>query len=364
MTEALVAALPAPHPEALTVYCFGPGPGESIVVALPDARWIVVDSCREDGANVPLLLLRRFGVERLAIAALTHPDADHYRGFNEILGCFATDKIWAFPFALTRRQILAKLARRNPHDHRWADLAETLHGLERAMSENRATHVNALQSRAVGDAIVHCVAPSPADMAYEQRALGEVIEKVLGGAAITDDDVHLLRGQKLDGSGNGLSLALVIEWSGLRICLGGDVAAPADPDRGWNGALSYVTAEGRADLFEDHVLVKTAHHASQHAFSEALYARLARNVRPIALVTPFKGGRHPPPHARTLRRLRESCARLGVTAEPGVGWPALRRADWSEDPRTDDESACCVVAVCLPGGDVSLAAHGRGRAFA
>lgn len=363
MSATLVTGLPAPPADALTVYCFGPGPGEAIVAAVPEDRWIVVDSCLQDGANVSLLLLQRFGVKRLALAALTHPDADHYRGFTEILDHHDVEKTWAYPYALTRRELLAGLARKNPKDSRWAGLSATVVNLERAMSTNRGAQVFALQSRKVGDAVVHCVAPSPADMANESKRLGELHRKVLAEEPLTDEDGYLLRGKKLDGSGNGLSLALVLEWRGQRICLGGDVEAPADPHRGWNGALDYVAAEGRGDLFDDHALVKTAHHASEHAFSEPLYARLARKTRPAALVTPFKGGSRPPPHASTLQALAHRCSTLGITSEPTMGWPAVEHAGWKEHPRKDDGGACCVVAICRADGSVSVEAHGRGRTF-
>jgi hypothetical protein len=175
---------------------------------------------------------------------------------------------------------------------------------------------------------------------------------------------HLIRGTKLDGHGNGISLALVVEWGRARICLGGDVEGGSDAARGWSGAMAYLEAEGHGLLLDDVTLIKVAHHGSDGAFSPEAYTRHALSRPPVAVITPFVGGPNPPPHLDTLRKLRRLCSRLALTTAPVSGWPLLGEAGWAENPRSDDTSACCVVVRCQPDGTVSLSAHGGARVFA
>lgn len=347
----------------MTAYLFGPGRGEAVVVALPDATWLVVDSCMEDGENLPLLLLEHLEVERVALAALTHPDADHYRGFQHVLESVAVDRLWVFPYALTRRTILASLARRNPDDGRWAGLSEVLDAVQKKLEENQGTPVHALKSQSVGAATVHCVAPSPSDLANESDALESLITKVIDGHPITADDGHLLRGRKVDGKGNGLSLALIIEWGDVRVLLGGDVEAPADAARGWRGARSYVAAEGRSDLFDRFAIIKVPHHGSKHAFQNAALGLAPTSHAAAAIVTPFRGGTNAPPHGAALHELRSTCSQLAITSEPACGWSEVRNAQWKDAVAVDGEGASCVVAICDAAGTVSLTTYGGARKF-
>lgn len=324
----------------------------------------MVDSCLERAENVTSHLLRRWEAERIRLAGLTHPEADHYRGFSDLVNDVRPDHIWTFPYLCHRRTLLASLARCHPRDGRWRELSAALASIDEAMSANRAAPVYSLQHLTVGDVRLSCIAPCPADLVCDGRRLERLLVKIVEGASLTDEEGHLLRGTKLDGSGNGLSLALVVDWGQLRICLGGDVEVfPEDPSRGWNGAKSYLEAEGSGALLDNVTLVKVAHHGSDRAFSSEVYMRHALNRPPVAVITPFAGGTNPPPHSLTLRELRRHCSRLGVTTAPVPDWTHISEAGWAEISRPDDPSACCVVASCQPDGNVSLSAHGAARVF-
>ncbi len=62
-SAALFADLPRPERDKITLYVFGPGVGESQVVALPDGKWIVVDTCKSDDVVLPLARLKHFEVK-------------------------------------------------------------------------------------------------------------------------------------------------------------------------------------------------------------------------------------------------------------------------------------------------------------
>lgn len=77
------------------------GHGDAIVLVLPDGQGVVVDAGgtgRVDGWDpgraVVAPLLQRLGIRRLALAVLTHPQADHIGGFNYLLDHFPTERLW------------------------------------------------------------------------------------------------------------------------------------------------------------------------------------------------------------------------------------------------------------------------------
>ena len=362
-SASLVASLPMPRAGELTFYVFGPGPGESIAVALPDGSWMVVDACRQDGVDLPRALLGAFGVRRVALAVLTHPDADHLRGFAELSRTIEPEFLWAFPQLMTRRRLVTHMAREHADDARWSELSEALAVIEAAMARNRAAPVYALASRNVGEVAIHCVAPSPADMERESALLDALIVRIAQGKRIADEDGRLIRGRRVDGGGNGLSLALVLEWAGRRFCLAGDVEAPDDPHRGWRGACEYLDAQGRGDVLRDLSLLKLPHHGSISASSDEALRRHAGSARLAAIATPFIGGKAPPPHPSALGELRSYAARLAITTEPACGWEAVAATGWAPDQAASDDGARCVVAIARADGSLTVAPFGSARTF-
>jgi len=72
--------------DLLYVIVLGPGFGESILVRVPPASWLVVDSFRRqaDAAVPTLQWLAHFNVQEAAVA-VTHPHLDHVEGLPEVL---------------------------------------------------------------------------------------------------------------------------------------------------------------------------------------------------------------------------------------------------------------------------------------
>lgn len=117
----LFEGLPSPPKGALTVYIFGPGFGEAQVVALPDGRWVVVDSCEmpvgsgEHGrVNLPLELLRHFEAPCIDLLVVSHPDKDHIKGLPRLISGCEVKRLWRYPGFQTSRDILVELKREAP----------------------------------------------------------------------------------------------------------------------------------------------------------------------------------------------------------------------------------------------------------
>jgi len=71
----------------LELYFLNVRNGDSVLVKLPDDRWGIIDSNQISPKNDPpvLSLLRKFKIKHIAFILLTHPHADHYRGFAKIV---------------------------------------------------------------------------------------------------------------------------------------------------------------------------------------------------------------------------------------------------------------------------------------
>jgi beta-lactamase superfamily II metal-dependent hydrolase len=107
---------------SLTVYLLGPGVGESMVLIMPDARVVVVDTCERANVNLLARLLSDLGIKRIDLLIVTHPDLDHVKGLTELLELFDPVRVWRYPFALLR-EMLAMLANavEAPHYTRHAE---------------------------------------------------------------------------------------------------------------------------------------------------------------------------------------------------------------------------------------------------
>jgi competence protein ComEC len=94
-------ALPrGPQRSELVVTVLDVGQGESILLAMPDGRHVLVDaggapgSSFNVGGRVVAPALTTMGVRRLSALALTHPDPDHIGGAPTILREFRPIEVW------------------------------------------------------------------------------------------------------------------------------------------------------------------------------------------------------------------------------------------------------------------------------
>lgn len=275
------------EPELLWLVLFGPGIGESIVLAVPgenDQAWVAIDSLRRqdrgEDINPALLLLQNHGAS-LSAAVLTHPHRDHVRGFVQLvdrleegapLGCLA-----------------AYL------DDRWRrrdDAAEVLkHGAaDAALSRIEDTWSRFPQSR------WDLLSPS-------NRGVGAATLEVLHPEKIPNRRPTDL---------NTLSTPVLVTYEETRLLLGADLSIS-----GWKKVQRQYP--GATKLAAAHVL-KVSHHGSgksQHPIAIGSPPPKAR----MSALTPYSCGKYLPDYSDSggVAKLLESHAAVDVTAMPPEG---------------------------------------------
>lgn len=332
------ADLPPPSPGELTLYAFGPGFGEAMVVHLPDGLWMVVDCCVHDGVNLPLALLDAFDVEQIDLLVLTHPDLDHIRGIDALLTRKRVDRVWRYPHGHMVRDFLAlQLKREGPHpDRRLASLFQfhqALHAaIERGEIEVHSGGVDALRwSGRAEQYEVACVAPTAFDAHRMGRQFDAVLDLHRGGVEPSERLLAFLCGERgWSDRPNAVSLALAIHWGDVRLVLGGDVECGTEhPSSGWKGIVRRLMGDGRRPdrraLLRDPALVKVAHHGSGGAFArEAWDLHTHSRPVPLGLIMPFEA--HRLPDLGTLLHLGERVGEVVLTGE--VDAERLDKAGW------------------------------------
>jgi competence protein ComEC len=84
------------EPAGLTLHFLNVGQGDAALLRTPGGRWILVDAGpvergRDAGRRVVLPFLMRHGVQRLALAVVSHAHADHMGGMPAVLGRVPAD---------------------------------------------------------------------------------------------------------------------------------------------------------------------------------------------------------------------------------------------------------------------------------
>ena len=341
---ALFEGLPAPATGSLTIYVFGPGFGESQVVALPDGRWMVVDSCVHHGVNLPLELLRHFEVPAIDLLAVTHGDLDHYKGLPEVVAHGNVKYGWRCPGLQTAREILLDLEKTEPEPG-FAEALRMLDALDPLMKKNSFPPVFLVREYRRGSGYkITAVAPCSAELAYDKQYVSRLFKRLKRGEKLTRDEKRQLMGEA-----NRLSLALVVWWNSVGILLGGDVEHDqANPDRGWGGVIRELTEDGQLSLIQGLRMVKTAHHGSDGAFSEEAWAcHAAGDLVELAVVTRFNRGKNPPPHASGLAGIQRYARQLVLTSEPSGGWQHAVGEQWVRVAHPAGPGAAACVAITL-----------------
>lgn len=294
--------LPPLDPDSLTLFVFGPGTGESIVLFAPPDGWLVVDGCTSGERNYPLELLRHYQARPTAIL-LSHPHKDHVSGLSELIETYtdAADPSWP------------RLAMVPAPDTRGAgDLWDPVAALTGGTAEQAvATMLDRWEQRPeskwaltlgstipVGDAKVRVL--SPVD--HERDA---ALAAWLG---------------RRHHDYNRAASALLVTWGGRRILLGSDLVER--PGEGWTSAL------GQDRALPSHDVYKLAHHGAVKAIGPQVNAPSAAMLR-TWIATPF--ARQGLPRHRDGEALEKLLAIEEKVVLTGLPQPHVRQALVSRD---------------------------------
>ena len=300
---------------------FGPGKGESVVVHLGHGKWIVVDSCVNQGTGaIPAIdYLARLGVavESDVLMVLgTHIHDDHIAGISRVFG-ECTTAFFACSSALMGEDFVSLLEQdlQAEFDLRKSAYSEFRKIHEIADERRKASSGRRFLKRAVEDLPLLELSSGNGEPYAVVRALSPSHEAVtrslrrLARATVVKGKPR----QPFRGDPNECSIALWIQAQDKIILLGADLLK-GPSGCGWEGILSEFKPSTRASL------IKVPHHGAPNADDPQVWSQLLID-QPVALLAPYRGGQHKRPDADDAARILRRTPRAYITASPEVPAP-------------------------------------------
>lgn len=291
-----------PGANELELAIIGPGYGESVIVHTGDGRWAVVDSCVSARTKVPQALdyLAALGVdpaESVDLVVATHWHMDHVRGIGRLARtCRRAD--FCCPAVFTSREALTLAGAMAGHDTGptgalATEMREAMSALIKRSSRPRFAIANRRILRR-GECEVWSL--SPGDKAVVRSVGSASKELAVGKPAVA------LPGTLLP---NQASVVLWLKVKDVVVVLGSDLHRTD-----WTDILGDVARpQGRASV------LKVPHHGSSDAHEPRVWTEIMTEDA-VAVVTPFRGGRNPPPTREDLQNILEMTSDAYLTSEP------------------------------------------------
>ena len=335
----------APPSDVIEVSLIGPGYGESIIVHLGDAEWIIIDSCvhkPDEGCaeSAAVAYLREIGVDpvrQVSCVIATHWHDDHIGGLSKVMDiCTSAD----FCCAMALREpefagFAAVYAEADPSPivRSTREIIEILEILKNRGKTPKFLVPDTLVRRTRRKVAVYALSPS-----------SERIKDFLARLVANMPKLGATRTRMGDMKPNAIAVALFIDLGADAILLGADVEEKP------GGAWSTIIVASEAMHGRRSSVYKVAHHGSKTAECAAIWETLLV-ATPFAILTPFNRGPKPLPSEEDVDRIlgrtphAYSTARLTSTAR--------RRRDVSVE-RTIRESGWKIRAFEPKPGHVRL----------
>ena len=308
--SAVVGQQTLPGHDEVEVTLLGPGYGESIVVHIGGGDWVIVDSCiNEQGSPQALEYLCNIGVnpeEAVKLIVATHWHDDHIAGMATLTkACKAAEFCCAAVFVTTEFLAAADALERRHLSQKGSGVRE-LHGVfsQVVRGEARARHALA-DSRILSGKNCEIFALSPSHRAFHHFLMN--IGRLIPGLRETKTRIPSV-------SPNDISIATWIRVDNIVILLGADLER-----HGWTEVLeNRERPVGRAGIF------KVAHHGSAGADEPGVWSQMLE-AEPIAVLTPFRRGRHMLPLRADAQRILAYTEKAYITAVGDSSARARRR---------------------------------------
>jgi beta-lactamase superfamily II metal-dependent hydrolase len=284
---------------------FGPGVGESVVLHVGDDQWMIVDSCLDpfSGKAIALNYLDQLptidGRRRIISLVLTHWHDDHTKGAAQILRA-APDAGFICSVAFKAQELQRALEVQRVGRIARSGLEE-LSDVFEVLKERGQRPVLAAADRqlAIGSqATMRALSPSDETIwrAFEHLQSFTVVP----GQPRTRLPRH---------TQNDASVALWIEFAGVRALLGGDLETP-----GWKAMVAGQLCPTGANIF------KVPHHGSDDADLVDVWTKML-GPNPCALLTPYAASRKPRPAPEDVLRLRSRTPHVHVSSAASAKKP-------------------------------------------
>jgi beta-lactamase superfamily II metal-dependent hydrolase len=324
-----------PAPDEIEVSVFGPGYGEAIVVHIGDGLWVIVDSCQQrDVENpAPLDYLLRLGFEpqdAVKLIVATHWHDDHIRGMSKIVNacpsapfvCSAALNKQEFrKFAALSQQTIGTSMPKGT-DEIGSVFNRLVERNQKGQSRRQAVQYS-VPKLAVADKLllreelgtnrsvevtIYSLSPSDA----------EIRQAIALFSTLTRDAATPLVAPISQRKSNHASVVLWFKIGKYHLLLGADLEVTGDPNTGWLAILQSPSIQAKAEFF------KVPHHGSQNGDHDEIWSQLLVQD-PIAVLTPYRLGRHFLPTDSDITRLLTRTANVYVTAPPTARKPRLKR---------------------------------------
>ena len=299
-----------PSHDEVEVTLLGPGYGESIVVHIGGGEWVVVDSCiDEEGSPQALEYLWSIGVdpgEAVKLVVATHWHDDHIAGMARLTkACEAAEFCCAAVFR-TEEVLTAIDALEKRHLSRKGSGVRELHGVFSQIKRGELEARFALaDTRILNSESCEIWSLSPSHRAFERFLMN--IGRLIPGLGETKRRVPSV-------SSNDISVVTWIRIHNVAVLLGSDLERPE-----WTDVVQSTTRPaGRAGVF------KVAHHGSAGADEPEVWRQMLDAER-IAVLTPFRRGRHALPLRTDAERILSYTEDAYITAAADSSSPPRRR---------------------------------------
>ena len=264
------------------------GQGSSTIVEFEEhgrRHFGIIDSnCRRAGSNEALEKLSSLGADCLSFVMLTHPHADHYGGMSEILTAYQ-GKIGSF-FVFDVGSLIRNPSKRKRLYEGYRRLIERsddqvirsrifeMVSIIRWMDENPGVvtpcggeHYQVAPEGFAG-VKVHTILP-------QRSAKGNYLDAIQSG----DLSVH---GSLRE---NALSIAVLFEYAGVRVLIGGDAI-----EGNWSKRLRWVDAGGESAAAR---IVNLPHHGSKYENTPSFLEGYFAPVEGLYAIVSADGQKHP-----------------------------------------------------------------------
>jgi hypothetical protein len=337
-----------PSREVVEISIFGPGIGECIVIHLTENEWMIVDSCLDRKARLPVALqyLNDLGVNpatNVKLFVVTHWHDDHISGASEVLAAcqnarfvcsnaLGRKEFFKFVKLYTQRGFL-KDTGVDEFDNIFQILKERLAAGKSTLSEPGWTVADKRllyfpQGGRIAGTEVFALSPSDAEITL---SLKEIVDQ-LTPKPKTPKRRAIAQGP------NHVAVALWVTVGNVHLLLGSDLENYKDDRLGWKAILlSSARPRGRA------VVVKVPHHGSSNAYCKGMWQDMVSLDNPIALLTQYASGVKPLPSEADIARIKIHTSKMYCTGSPSGTAPVRRDPAVEKTLREIVRTRCTVI---------------------
>jgi len=306
-----------PTDEELEISVFGPGFGESVLIHVGKKHWIVIDSCKDSKTNesAPLAYLKKLGFHPendIKLVVASHWHDDHVKGLHDLFTAASSAQLCCSP-VLTGKEFLTLAKIYSSSTGKISKGPEELYKCICTAAERTKNTNKQYQCYASPDRLIWQVNGSTLNV--KLTSLSPSDEMSSNSRQFMIDYVNLINKGIIEPRltatyPNDVAVALLLEINDRQILLGSDLEENGNPLVGWSAVMSGTIAPNSKSC-----VYKVAHHGSKSGHHEPLWNDIL-HPKPLALLTPFRYGRHKIPTSTDQSRILAITDNAYISSDP------------------------------------------------